>query len=365
MAEGVVDPPKTDPTTEGKPPSQEKPEKPPSQEKPEKPPSQEKPEKPPGQEKPEKPPSEEKPEKPPTEEKPETAPEDPKPPSEETTPPQTIFDILKDKWNSIVNNPYRMKVLFCAMLFVFALEMARELKHIAIPMFLYRPFRKVSECLKCLLTVIFDGVDVFLDSDSLILLQTGKMFNLLLNNKPIIVIKDDITLHKIQLHIHHTLFLDSSEYYLLQNGKRINTDTIIKPESIDIILRTCGGKGGFGSMLRAIGAQIEKTTNREACRDLSGRRLRDINEEKRLKKWIAQQAEREKEAVERRHKKLEKLCEQPKHQFQDKEYDNERTLLPEIVENAVTQGLRASCSNTTHKRKRSEPEDHKKKRKLW
>lgn len=38
---------------------------------------------------------------------------------------------------------------------------------------------------------------------------------------------------------------------------------------------------GFGSMLRAIGAQIEKTTNREACRDLSGRRLRDINEEQR------------------------------------------------------------------------------------
>lgn len=34
-------------------------------------------------------------------------------------------------------------------------------------------------------------------------------------------------------------------------------------------------------MLRAIGAQIEKTTNREACRDLSGRRLRDINEEMR------------------------------------------------------------------------------------
>jgi len=37
---------------------------------------------------------------------------------------------------------------------------------------------------------------------------------------------------------------------------------------------------GFGSMLRSIGAQIEKTTNREACRDLSGRRMRDINNEK-------------------------------------------------------------------------------------
>lgn len=44
--------------------------------------------------------------------------------------------------------------------------------------------------------------------------------------------------------------------------------------------RLCGGKGGFGSMLRALGAQIEKTTNREACRDLSGRRLRDVNHEK-------------------------------------------------------------------------------------
>lgn len=33
-------------------------------------------------------------------------------------------------------------------------------------------------------------------------------------------------------------------------------------------------------MLRAIGAQIEKTTSREACRDLSGRRMRDINNEK-------------------------------------------------------------------------------------
>lgn len=52
----------------------------------------------------------------------------------------------------------------------------------------------------------------------------------------------------------------------------------------DVIIQCClkvhGGKGGFGSMLRAIGAQIEKTTNREACRDLSGRRMRDVNDEK-------------------------------------------------------------------------------------
>ncbi len=46
-------------------------------------------------------------------------------------------------------------------------------------------------------------------------------------------------------------------------------------------------------MLRMIGAQIEKTTNKEACRDLSGRRLRDINEETRLKQYVNKKAERE------------------------------------------------------------------------
>lgn len=125
-----------------------------------------------------------------------------------------------------------------------------------------------------------------------------------------------------------------------------------------------GGKGGFGSMLRAIGAQIEKTTNREACRDLSGRRLRDINEEQRLKNWIAAQADREKEAAEKKQKKLERLIEKPKHEFKDEEYDKIRSALPEKVEDAVIQGLQASCS-TKRKSDDSKSAVKKKKPKLW
>ena len=37
---------------------------------------------------------------------------------------------------------------------------------------------------------------------------------------------------------------------------------------------------GFGSLIRAIGMQINKSNNKQACRDLSGRRVRDINAEK-------------------------------------------------------------------------------------
>lgn len=98
-------------------------------------------------------------------------------------------------------------------------------------------------------------------------------------------------------------------------------------------------------MLRAIGAQIEKTTNREACRDLSGRRLRDINEEKRLKSWLEKQKNREEEATEKKKKKLEKLCAEPKHEFKDKSYEQQRSELTERVEDAIEQGFKLAGSS--------------------
>ena len=41
-----------------------------------------------------------------------------------------------------------------------------------------------------------------------------------------------------------------------------------------------------------IGAQIEKTTNHEAMRDLSGRRQRDITNENRIKDYVSKEADR-------------------------------------------------------------------------
>lgn len=59
------------------------------------------------------------------------------------------------------------------------------------------------------------------------------------------------------------------------SGKEINIPGLVSDVYLHFFLVL-----GFGSMLRAIGAQIEKTTSREACRDLSGRRMRDVNNEK-------------------------------------------------------------------------------------
>lgn len=144
------------------------------------------------------------------------------------------------------------------------------------------------------------------------------------------------------------------DFYLLHNGKIFN-DKSLAQGVLHIVPRLPGGKGGFGSMLRAIGAQIEKTTNREACRDLSGRRLRDINEEKRLKKWIAEQAEREQEALARKKRKLEKLNNIIKHEFVDEEYTKARLEMPEKIHESVEEGLKAaieepSCSQEEEKK---------------
>jgi len=128
------------------------------------------------------------------------------------------------------------------------------------------------------------------------------------------------------------------------NGKRMGElGSVEVHDTIDACLALPGGKGGFGSMLRALGAQIEKTTNKEACRDLSGRRLRDINEETRLKNYVNNAADREKEKKEKKEAKLNKLRKivDPKcngggkHEFHDPKYNKEREQVTERVHEAM------------------------------
>ncbi|XP_034826659.1 splicing regulator SDE2 [Maniola hyperantus] len=160
------------------------------------------------------------------------------------------------------------------------------------------------------------------------------------------------------------------DLYVTLNGKLAyddcnlgNSDNVVRVRS-----KIVGGKGGFGSMLRAIGAQIEKTTNREACRDLSGRRLRDINEEKRLRKWLEGQEDREQEAAERKKKKLERLIAEPKIDVNlHPQYEKERQELPERVSAAVDAGWQAAGTSNEGVKRKAEVEQSKakKKAKLW
>jgi len=171
-----------------------------------------------------------------------------------------------------------------------------------------------------------------------------------------------------------------------QNGRMLSLQSplpsLSSPVSVFLAGGLPGGKGGFGSLLRSIGAQIEKTTNHEAMRDLSGRRQRDVNNEERLKKFVAGRAEREKEAREKKQLKLEKLKRlaegenKDKLGFSDPVYDKVRSETEEKVHDAVEAAFAASSgsgnnarsSDTNQKRKSSEVEPGpatKKAKGLW
>lgn len=78
---------------------------------------------------------------------------------------------------------------------------------------------------------------------------------------------------------------------LTLRGLRLSDNDIIPSECdcqiVRGFIRTNGGKGGYGAMLRSMAKQSGKkpTTDFGACRDLSGRRLRHVNDEIILQKW--------------------------------------------------------------------------------
>lgn len=102
----------------------------------------------------------------------------------------------------------------------------------------------------------------------------------------------------------------------------------------------------------SLGAQIEKTTNKEACRDLSGRRLRDINKEKLLKDQIQKRAERERERLANRKKKFEALKQEPKHIFNDSSFYKEQEEITQALFDSVDKGLKVAAAEKNGPKKR-------------
>ena len=88
----------------------------------------------------------------------------------------------------------------------------------------------------------------------------------------------------------------------MEDSKQLQHYGVSADSTIQLAFRLLGGKGGFGSLLRGAGRAI-LTDNVDACRDLSGRRLRQANAEKRLAQWAAETRERELEKIAMKHVK--------------------------------------------------------------
>jgi hypothetical protein len=79
-------------------------------------------------------------------------------------------------------------------------------------------------------------------------------------------------------------------FYLTLDGSILTDQGLVSSTSSRVIrasMKLLGGKGGFGSMLKSLAKKSggKRTTDFGACRDLSGRRLRHVNDELILQKW--------------------------------------------------------------------------------
>ena len=83
---------------------------------------------------------------------------------------------------------------------------------------------------------------------------------------------------------------------------------------VRLAVRLPGGKGGFGSQLRAAGGRMNSKrsgqNNTDSCRDLNGRRLSTIKEAKKLADYLSSAPEREAARIQQTRERLEKLQEE-------------------------------------------------------
>jgi len=148
---------------------------------------------------------------------------------------------------------------------------------------------------------------------------------------------------------------------LISDLKAASTNIV----SLRLSPRLLGGKGGFGSQLRAAGGRMssQKTNNNDSCRDLTGRKLSTIKEAKKLAEYIQHEPDRLAAKAEAEKAKLEalerKLGIEPsssstkpsnpnsppdvlagkKHRFDDTEYLEQSQDLKDGVKNAVAAAL--------------------------
>lgn len=110
-----------------------------------------------------------------------------------------------------------------------------------------------------------------------------------------------IRAYDIKEFIYNIEGIPTNEQTIKCNGKYMCNNSILPnnstfPTIIDVQSPIKGGKGGFGSLLRGgqPGAQKKKITNNDACRDLSGRRIRHVKQEQELAKWTEEQKKKRK-----------------------------------------------------------------------
>ncbi|KAJ3310717.1 hypothetical protein HDV04_004673 [Boothiomyces sp. JEL0838] len=150
-----------------------------------------------------------------------------------------------------------------------------------------------------------------------------------------------------------------NNFQLLQNNNRKPVEFTNNgfPYFLKINIPTLGGKGGFGSVLKAKGAKMasQKTTNFDSCRDLNGRRLKTLDEARRLADYIEKEPERKKQQKDKIEKKIKEGLKtfEPKKVIikEDEKFEQVYEENLTTISNALDQALKRNKQNQKPKKK--------------
>lgn len=106
--------------------------------------------------------------------------------------------------------------------------------------------------------------------------------------------------------------------------------------SLRLGIPLCGGKGGFGSQLRAAGGRMSSRKKRHddngSSRNLDGRRLRSVNEAKALAEYLAIKPDMDKKEKDRRRERWEQIVQQAEDKESEIKYGGKGKLEGQWVE---------------------------------
>lgn len=135
---------------------------------------------------------------------------------------------------------------------------------------------------------------------------------------PISQLQDRIH-ERLPAHNNRLILTTISNKQLSRTSSAPISDLLSSPQddflSLRLALPMCGGKGGFGSQLRAAGGRMSSKRKRNqgedngSSRNLDGRRLRTVNEAKALAEYLAIKPEMAKKEKEERRKRWEQVVE--------------------------------------------------------
>jgi len=165
-------------------------------------------------------------------------------------------------------------------------------------------------------------------------------------------VSKDETIRNLKHRIYNLEGIEPEHIRLTSGTRNLKDDDCVEGDFslVNINLRLLGGKGGFGALLRGAGTKAgqKKNNNTDDCRDLNGRRMKDVKAEKELLDWfIAQKKEKREKEHEKKLKEAAAATararrEEPVARFEDPEYVKQLREAEDAISSSIEQGLKAA-----------------------